>query len=146
MNTVIKVGTDELNWVEVLKLLDNKKEIIKTRKSLEVCQKVQTAFENSYIVISVWIGQNMVGICRALSDGIKQSIIYDLNVSVEYQNNGLGQKLMEALIKELPNGPIVLYATPGKEKYYKRFGFRKLLTGMALFPDQVNRVEQGFIQ
>jgi aralkylamine N-acetyltransferase len=146
MNPVIKVGTDELNWLEVLKLLDNKKEILKTKKSIEACQKVQTAFENSYIVISVWVDQNMVGIVRALSDGIKQSIIYDLNVSVEYQNNGLGQKLMEALIEELPNGPIVLYSIPGKEKYYKRFGFQILLTGMALFPDPENRVEQGFIK
>jgi aralkylamine N-acetyltransferase len=146
MNPVIKVGTDELDWIEVLKLLDNKKEIIKTKKSIEACQKIQTAFESSYIVISVWLDQNMVGIGRALSDGIKQSIIYDLNVSVEYQNNGLGQKLMEALIQELPNGPIVLYAIPGKEKYYKRFGFQKLLTGMALFPDQEKRVEQGFLK
>jgi ribosomal protein S18 acetylase RimI-like enzyme len=146
MKPIIKVGTQELNWIEVLKLLDNKKEIIRSEKSIKACQKVQTAFENSYIVISIWVDKKMVGICRALSDGIRQSIIYDLNVSVGYQNNGLGQKLIEALIKELPNGPIVLYASPGKENYYKRFGFQKLLTGMALFPDQENRVVQGFIK
>jgi hypothetical protein len=85
-----KYGTDILIWEDVLKLLENKKEIIKSEKSTKACFKIKKAFQNSFKVVSAWNNRELVGICRALSDGVKQSVIYDLNVSEEHQNKGIG--------------------------------------------------------
>lgn len=91
------------------------------------------------------VDDRLVGICRALSDGVRQSAVYDLNVDLQYQNKGLGEILIDALLARLPEGPTILYAVPGREAYYEKFGFQKLATGMGKFPDAERRRELGFI-
>ena len=145
MDLVFKIGIEDLIWEDVLKLLDNKVKLEKSEKTDRACEKVKNAFSNSYLVLSAWIGNEMIGICRSLSDGVRQSVIYDLNVIQTYQNKGIGTELITKMVKSLPNGPIILYAVPGKEQYYQNRGFKKLLTGMALFPDEEKRASQGFI-
>lgn len=146
MDLVFKIGTKDLLWEDVLKLLDNISVLEKSEKTNRACEKVKNAFSNSYLVLSAWIDNEMVGICRSLSDGVRQSVIYDLNVIEKYRNQGIGRELIAKMVKSLPNGPIILYAVPGKEQYYQNRGFKKLLTGMALFPDEDKRISQGFIE
>ena len=145
MELTIKYGTEGLDWGEILRILDNKKEIIKSEKTIRACDKVRAAFSNSYVVASAWVDNEMVGFCRALSDGVRQSVIYDLNVVESYRNRGIGKRLMNEIVALLPTGPIILYSVPGKESYYQSIGFKKLLTGMAMFPDVDKRAVLGFI-
>jgi len=50
-------------------------------------------------------------------------------------------------IKEKLKGfNIILYASPGKEDFYTKLGFRKMLTAMAFFEDESAKREKGFIQ
>ena len=145
MDLTLKKGTEDLIWEDVLKIFSNKQDIMKSEKTELACNKIKTAFLNSYVVLSAWFGNEMVGFCRALSDGVRQSVIYDLNVKENHRNKGIGKTLMTNIVDNLPNGPIILYAIPGKEIYYQNLGFKKLLTGMALFPDVDNRKSLGFI-
>ena len=145
MKITFKVGIDDLVWEDVLGIFTNKKKEINPEKSQLACDNIKTAFTNSYVVLSAWIGDEMVGFCRALSDGIRQSVIYDLNVMKSFRNKGIGKQLMTKVVGLLPNGPIILYAIPGKEGFYQDIGFKKLQTGMAMFPDMEKRVSQGFI-
>lgn len=146
-NIVIKFGTDKLDWEKVLNLIEGvSSEKEKTEKYFKACERVSKAFQNSYLVCSATEEGKLVGICRSLSDGVRQSVIYDLNVSRPYRNQGIGTKLIETIISKLPDGPIILYAMPGKEKYYQKFGFRSLITGMAKFPDADSRKIKGFIK
>ena len=145
MELTFKVGTENLVWEDVLKVFTNKKELSKSEKTDQACEKIRKAFSNSYLVLSAWKGNEMLGFCRALSNGIRQSVIYDLNVMESYRNRGIGKQLLTRIIADLPVGPVILYAIPGKESYYGKMGFKKLLTGMALFPDVESRISQGFI-
>ena len=40
---------------------------------------------------------------------------------------------------------IILYAVPGKEPFYRKFGFLRMKTAMAFFDDQKQQVEKGYL-
>jgi len=51
-------------------------------------------FINSNIVISAWENDYLVGCVRVLSDKIVRSVILDLAVTPEFQNQGIGKELI----------------------------------------------------
>ena len=40
---------------------------------------------------------------------------------------------------------IILYAVPGKEPFYRKFGFLRMKTAMAIFANQRQQVERGYL-
>jgi hypothetical protein len=53
---------------------------------------------------------------------------------------------MTALLEKLPpNAPVLIYAAPGKQDFYRQFGFGVLKTGMALFRDPERYRSQGYL-
>ena len=41
---------------------------------------------------------------------------------------------------------IILYANPGKEAFYQKLGFRRMLTAMAIFENQERAARTGLIE
>ncbi len=106
----------------------------------------EKAFRNSMCVVFVFDGEMLIGFARAISDGILQAAAYDVAVHPLYQGEGLGKILIEKIKEKLPGCNIILYASPGKEDFYRKLGFNKMLTGMALFGDAASKREKGFIE
>lgn len=52
-----------------------------------------------------------------------------------------------ARLVELSRGhkKIILYAVPGKESFYKKLGFKRMSTAMAIFEDQAVAMERGYV-
>lgn len=69
--------------------------------------------------------QNLIGYVRVLSDGIRHAYICSLIVHPEYRNKGIGQRIMEDLLKLLKESNLypTLVADQDKKNYYKKFGF-----------------------
>ena len=40
---------------------------------------------------------------------------------------------------------IILYAVPGKEPFYRKFGFLRIITAMAIFENQQQQLERGYL-
>ena len=40
---------------------------------------------------------------------------------------------------------IILYAVPGKEAFYRRFGFLRMKTAMAIFENQQQALQGGYL-
>ena len=78
----------------------------------------------------------LVGAGRALADGLDCSYVCDVAVLPSHQGTGVGKQIVATLVR-LSQGhrKIILYAVPGKEAFYRKFGFRRMLTAMAIFPD-----------
>jgi N-acetylglutamate synthase-like GNAT family acetyltransferase len=89
----------------------------------------------------------LVGVGRALADGLDCSYICDVAVLPAFQGTGLGKEIVGRLV-ELSRGhkKIVLYAVPGKEPFYKKFGFKRMKTAMAIFENQALAVERGYLE
>jgi GNAT superfamily N-acetyltransferase len=87
---------------------------------------IARALENSLAVVSVWDGIVMVGFARATGDKVFNATIWDVVVRPSHQRQGVGLTLMEELLGELDsyNIPLItLFADPGTDGFYKRFGF-----------------------
>lgn len=108
--------------------------------------RLQVAFANSLLKVFAFDGVRLVGAGRALSDGVWRAAIYDVAVLPEYQGKGIGGKITEWLIQNAGVDVITLYAAPGKESFYQRFGFRRMKTAMAIMPDPEDRKTRGFIE
>ena len=108
--------------------------------------KHQRAFLHSAAVTFVFDGQQLIGCGRAISDGVYNAAIYDIAVSGDYQGYGLGKAVVQRLMGRLADCNIILYASPGKETFYRKLGFRKMLTGMACFINEPRMIEHGFIE
>jgi hypothetical protein len=51
-----------------------------------------------------------------------------------------------SILARLPQCNIILYASPGKEEFYRTLGFRKMKTGMALFGEAEEMKGKGFTE
>lgn len=102
------------------------------------------AFEASHTTIFVYSGGNMIGFGRAISDGAYQAAIYDCAVIPEFQGKGIGKTIMQNILQHVSHCNIILYASPGKEGFYRKHGFRKMKTGMALFKKGSAMRDNGF--
>ena len=107
---------------------------------------LKTAFSNSMYRCLAYDGGRLVGAGRALADGVDCSYICDVAVLPTHQGTGLGKKIVARLV-DLSRGhkKIILYAVPGKEPFYKRFGFLRMKTAMAIFDNQRQQLARGYL-
>ena len=94
---------------------------------------IQNAITNSAIVKKIIINNKVVGMARAIGDGLYYLIV-DVVVNQEFQGKGLGKILIEEIVKEVYNktkegqkASINLISMQGKEEFYEKCGFRKIL-------------------
>ena len=80
-------------------------------------------FIHSTLVFSAWNEDKMVGCVRVLSDTMFRSIIYDLAVLPEYQNQGIGSELINKCIETYPNSEWSLETIPERVSFYEKLGF-----------------------
>lgn len=108
--------------------------------------ELKVAFGNSRFVCFAREDGKLVGVGRALADGIDCSYICDVAVMPSHQGTGLGKEIVARLVSlSAGHKKIILYAVPGKEPFYKKFGFRRMRTAMAIFANQSQAVENGYI-
>ncbi len=83
---------------------------------------------NSCFSVSVYLGDNIVGMGRVVGDGCYFTI-YDVVVKKEYQGKGIGSMVLSTIVswyKSIKDDDTFLYlgASVGKEKFYEKFGFK----------------------
>ena len=109
-------------------------------------QHLQKVFANSMFQCFVYEKQKLVAAGRALADGGDCSYICDIAVLPSHQGTGLGKQVVSDLVEmSCGHKKIILYAVPGKEPFYKKFGFMRMKTAMAIFENQQQQVERGYL-
>ena len=138
MNVELKFDCAGVDWSFVSETL---KRVGMASRAPELHRK---AFEASHTVVFAYANGRPVGFGRAISDGAYQAAVYEMAIVPEFQKQGIGALIMKAILDRLPGCNVILYASPGKEDFYRKLGFRKMKTGMARFqvPDAMAR--KGF--
>lgn len=107
---------------------------------------LEKAFSNSMFRLFVYDSGRLVGVGRALADGADCSYICDVAVLPTHQGIGLGKEIVSKLIAlSADHKKILLYSVPGKESFYRRLGFRRMTTAMAIFENQSSALERGLV-
>lgn len=107
---------------------------------------LEIVFSNSKFKCFVYDQSKLIGVGRALADGLDCSYICDVAIHPDYQGLGLGRNIINKLI-QLSTGhkKIILYANPGKEAFYNKLGFKQMNTAMAIFSNEQAAIDVGLI-
>jgi len=136
-----KNNTKEIDWESVSTLYRIAPLGNKPHKNLKI------VFNNSMFKYFVYDKGKLIGVGRALADGVDCSYICDVAIHPEYQGRGIGKAIIENLIEDSKgHNKIILYAVPNKEPFYAKFGFTKMKTAMALFKNQSWAREIGLVE
>lgn len=132
--------------IELNKLSPAKEDFIKLHqttgwnaKGLYTYDQLYTAICNSWYSISIYHNRKLIGFGRIISDGIYQTLICDVMVHPEYQGQGIGKKIIEALLKKCEEEGIKwvqLFCAKGKQEFYHKLGFisrESEAPGMSIF-------------
>lgn len=132
-------STDSISWLELSEMyrlapLGNKSS-----------GWLETAFSNSMFKFFALENGVLVAAGRAVADGVDCSYICDIAVHPSHQGRGLGREVIERLIAaSRGHRKIILYAVPGKEDFYRKFGFRRMKTTMAIFDNADQATSNGY--
>ena len=131
---------DGIDWLELEALYRAAPLGNKSASGLEI------VFTNSRYFCFALEEKRIVGAGRALADGADCSYICDIAVLPSHQGTGVGREIVAKLVA-LSKGhkKIILYAVPGKEPFYRKFGFQRMLTAMAIFENQAQARERGYV-
>ncbi len=101
-------------------------------------RKWKEILSKSAFVCSVWDKDKLIGMGRIVEDGI-MCMFYDIVVHKDYQNKGIGKKIMNKLVAKVKNKgytSIGLFTWKDNgdflEGFYKKFGLKKARNAMEL--------------
>ena len=81
---------------------------------------------HAYLIVTGWLGAEMVATLTVLSDGMNYATIDDVVVHPEHRRRGIGSELMRQALSRITHidpGVIKLHAIPGVEPFYAQLGF-----------------------
>ena len=135
-----RYALDNIDWDELSDLyrvapLGNKK-----------ASDLKVVFAASMFKCFVYDSDRLIGTGRALADGLDCSYICDIAVHPSHQGSGVGKEIVSTLVNLSKNHKkIILYAVPGKEPFYRKLGFKRMTTAMAIFANPSQALESGLI-
>ncbi len=128
----------EINWDELVELYKLAPLGEKHTEDLVL------TFSNSMFKCFAFDDKRIVGVGRALADGKDCSYICDVAIHPEYQEIGLGKKIIQSLVDQSQgHKKIILYSNLGKEGFYSKLGFKRMNTAMAIFQNEDEMIENG---
>lgn len=141
MSIVLQQHCHGINWEEV-------SELLKLYGLSQFDAETQaTVFKKSYAVVFLLENQHVVGVGRALSDGICQAAIYNIALAKHLHGKQYGRLIVEKLVEQVKHCNIILYTHPQTVEFYQRLGFDLMKTGMARYQPEhlVEMKDMGFI-
>jgi spermidine synthase len=87
---------------------------------------IDTLVKGSFCFVGAFAGSEMVGMGRAVSDGVSDAYIQDVVVMKDLRGRGIGAAIIRKIVgflRERRIGWIGLVAEPGTQPFYRRLGF-----------------------
>ena len=83
---------------------------------------------NSDVIVSLWVGNEIVGFGRALTDGIYRGVLWDIVVDKNHQGKGFGTLIVKNLLssKKIKNTKKIYLMTTNKKLFYSQFNFKEV--------------------
>ena len=83
---------------------------------------------NSDVIISLWVGNEIVGFGRALTDGIYRGVLWDIVIDQNHQGKGFGKLIVKNLLssKNIKNTKKIYLMTTNKKLFYSQVDFKEV--------------------
>ena len=114
--------TNGLNKLQ--KLLDKNAEWAKSR----TINDLKKCLANSDVIISIWVGNEIVGFGRALTDGIYRGVLWDIVIDQNHQGKGFGTLIVKNLLcsQKIKNTKKLYLMTTNKKRFYSQLDFNEV--------------------
>ena len=114
--------TNGLNKLQ--KLLDNNAFWAKNR----TINDLKKCLANSNVVISIWVGNEIVGFGRALTDGVYRGVLWDIVIDQNHQGKGFGKLIVKSLLnaKKIRDTKKIYIMTTNKKLFYSQVDFKEV--------------------
>ena len=124
--------TNGLNKLQ--KLLDSNTFWAKNR----TINDLKKCLANSDVIISLWVGNEIVGFGRALTDGVYRGVLWDIVIDQNHQGKGFGKLIVNNLLssKEIKNTKKIYLMTTNKKLFYSQIDFEEV-TSQNLFMREI---------
>ncbi|MCL2874374.1 MAG: GNAT family N-acetyltransferase [Defluviitaleaceae bacterium] len=111
---------DELDWNNFLKLSP---------------EQLERATEQSFMSLSAYDGDRLVGTGRIVSDGVINAYLCGLGVSPEYEGRGIGSNIVKYLALQCEERKLhlQLFCNDELTAYYEKLGFKQFVNGMKFY-------------
>ena len=110
--------------IKLQKLLDNNAFWAKNR----TIDDLRKCLANSDVIISLWVGNEIVGFGRALTDGIYRGVLWDIVIDQNHQGKGFGTLIVKNLLssRKIKNTQKIYLMTTNKKLFYSQFDFKEV--------------------
>ena len=88
-------------------------------------EQMAQLLRNSFRVMGAFAEGRIIGMMRALSDGVSDAYLLDMVVSGNYRRQVIASRILQSLVEELKKCQIewiVCIAVPGKDGLYAKLG------------------------
>ena len=108
------------------KLLDNNAFWAKNR----TVNDLKKCLGNSDVIVSLWVGNEIVGFGRALTDGIYRGVLWDIVIDQNYQGRGFGKLIVKSLLssKKIKSTKKLYLMTTNKKLFYSQLDFKEVMS------------------
>ncbi len=112
--------------IKLQRLLDRNAFWAKSRKINEL----KKCLANSDVIISLWVGNEIVGFGRALTDGIYRGVLWDIVIDQKHQGKGYGTLIVKELLstKKIKKTKKLYLMTTNKKLFYSQINFKEVTT------------------
>ena len=108
------------------KLLDDNAFWAKSRTIYDL----RKCLANSDVIVSVWVGKEIVGFGRALTDGVYRGVLWDVVIDHNHQGKGFGALIVKNILssQNIKSTKKVYLMTTNKRFFYKQLDFKEVTT------------------
>ena len=91
---------------------------------------LQKCLANSDVIVSLWVGNEIVGFGRALTDGIYRGVLWDIVIDQNHQGKGFGTLVVKNLLsaKKIKKTKKLYLMTTNKKLFYSQFDFEEVIS------------------
>ena len=136
----LEYSTDSVNWTELAEVYR-----LAPLGTYDP-ERLQRAYGESQVCCFVYHGTQLIAAGRALSDGEYFAFICDIVVLPEFQRQGIGTRIMNAMSERLAAEKVLLACVIGQEDFYRKQGFLRHKSVMALYPNTEWYKEHGLLE
>ena len=95
------------------------------RRPINDFNRIKKMCNNANLIITARKDGKLVGVARSITDFAYCTYLSDLAVDTNYQNQGIGKRLIKETNKAAPRAKIILLSAPAAVEYYPKIGMKK---------------------